>query len=95
MFELYHKAIKKARVFLAKPGFFLFFYVLIELSKWQTREGSYLTASFSNNGIPPERPVTETGGLAVLRKTVEDSGGSMSIQSEPTFLLSISIPKNK
>ena len=37
MFELYHKAIKKARVFLAKPGFFLFFYVLIELSKWQTR----------------------------------------------------------
>ena len=38
MFELYHKAIKKARVFLAKPGFFLFFYVLIELSKWQTRE---------------------------------------------------------
>ena len=58
-------------------------------------KGSYLTASFSNNGIPPERPVTETGGLAVLRKTVEDSGGSMSIQSEPTFLLSISIPKNK
>lgn len=58
-----------------------------------TDKGSYLTASFSNNGIPPERPVTETGGLAVLRRAVEDAGGSMDIQSDPVFRLKITHPK--
>ena len=54
---------------------------------------AYICAAFSNNGRVPEGPVTETGGLVVLRKAVEAAGGSMSVQSEPEFLLTIFIPK--
>ena len=63
------------------------------LSVAVTEEGARITASFSNNGRAPEGPITETGGLAVLRQTVEDAGGSMTVQSEPVFLLTITIPK--
>ena len=58
-----------------------------------TESGEQITASFANNGRAPEGPITETGGLAVLRQTVEDAGGSMTVQSEPVFLLTITIPK--
>ena len=58
-----------------------------------TESGEQITASFANNGRAPEGPITETGGLAVLRQTVEDAGGSMTVQSEPNFLLTITIPK--
>ena len=58
-----------------------------------TEDNALITASFSNNGRAPEGPITETGGLAVLRQTVEDAGGSMTVQSEPVFLLTITIPK--
>ena len=51
------------------------------------------TAVFSNNGSPPKSPIVETGGLAVLRRTVEGAGGAMTVQSEPIFRLSITIPK--
>ena len=57
-----------------------------------TESGEQITASFANNGRAPEGPITETGGLAVLRQTVEDAGGSMTVQSEPVFLLTITIP---
>ena len=58
-----------------------------------TESGEQITTSFANNGRVPEGPITETGGLAVLRQTVEDAGGSMTVQSEPVFLLTITIPK--
>ena len=58
-------------------------------------EGDMITAEFSNNGIPPKNKVTETGGLAILRKTVESAEGSMCIQSEPVFRLVISLPDHK
>ena len=58
-----------------------------------TESGEQITASFANNGRAPEGPITETGGLAVLRQTVEDAGGSMTVQSEPVFLLTITVPK--
>ncbi len=51
-----------------------------------------LTASFTNNGSAPKGPIAETGGLATLRKAVEGSGGTMAVQSEPVFLLRISVP---
>ena len=51
------------------------------------------TAVFSNNGSPPKSPIVETGGLAVLRRTVEGAGGAMAVKSEPAFRLSITIPK--
>ena len=54
----------------------------------------HVTAVFSNNGRAPEGPITETGGLFVLRKAVEDAGGTMTVQSQPTFLLAISVPNN-
>ena len=54
---------------------------------------SEINVSFTNNGDPPQKEITETGGLAVLRKSVESAGGSMNIQSQPTFLLDISFPK--
>ncbi len=52
-----------------------------------------VAATFSNNGSVPKGPVAETGGLAALRRAVEDAGGGMTILSEPVFLLRISIPK--
>ena len=58
-----------------------------------TEDNALITASFSNNGRAPEGPITETGGLAVLRKTVEAADGSMTVQNEPVFLLTITIPK--
>ena len=58
-----------------------------------SENNALITASFSNNGMAPEGPVNETGGLAVLRKAVEAAGGSMTVQSEPNFLLTITIPK--
>ena len=58
-----------------------------------TEDGARINVSFANNGRAPERPITETGGLAVLRQTVEDAGGSMTVQSEPVFLLTITIPE--
>lgn len=63
------------------------------LSVALTESGEQITASFSNNGRAPEGPITETGGLAVLRKTVEAADGSMTVQNEPVFLLTITIPK--
>ena len=52
-----------------------------------------VSAVFSNTGSPPKGPIVETGGLAVLRRTVEGAGGAMTVQSEPIFRLSITIPK--
>ena len=52
-----------------------------------------VSAVFSNNGSPPKDPIVETGGLAVLRRTVEGAGGAMAVKSEPAFRLSIILPK--
>ncbi len=58
-----------------------------------TETGDHVVAAFSNNGRAPEKPIAETGGLFVLRKAVEDAGGTMTVQSHPAFLLTVSIPK--
>ena len=49
-------------------------------------------AVIRNNGRPPERPVTEGGGLTNLRRQIEKSGGAMTIQSAPEFALALRIP---
>lgn len=54
--------------------------------------GAY-RAEIANNGAPPDREITETGGLADLRRRVEAAGGAMGVQSAPRFLLTIIIPK--
>ena len=55
---------------------------------------THCTAQFRNNGNPPVQPVVETGGLLYLRRAAEAAGGTMTVLSEPDFLLRISIPKN-
>ena len=62
------------------------------LSVTITGSGPQITAVFTNNGSVPKGPVVETGGLAVLRKAVEEAGGCMTVRSEPAFLLSITLP---
>lgn len=56
---------------------------------------SELTAELTNNGKPPSGEITETGGLANLRRTVEAADGSMTILSEPRFLLRLTLPKGE
>lgn len=58
---------------------------------WQN-EVSY-TAVIRNNGKPPEKKITEGGGLTNLRHRIEKSGGKMTVQSIPEFSLVIEVPK--
>ncbi len=60
-----------------------------ELSVTISEERGRLKAVFTNNGEPPKKRIEETGGLAALRKTVEDAGGSMQIESSPVFVLTL------
>lgn len=43
--------------------------------------------SITNNGKPPKGEITESGGLLLLRRDVENLGGSVQIESEPEFNL--------
>ena len=56
-------------------------------------ECSY-TVMIRNNGKPPEKEITEGGGLTNLRHKIENSGGKMTVQSLPEFSLVIEIPKS-
>lgn len=49
--------------------------------------------SITNNGKPPKAEIAESGGLLSLRKKVEGSGGRMSIESKPAFVLALHIPR--
>jgi len=48
-----------------------------------------------NNGRPPEGEIVEGGGLSTLRRRVERAGGTMTVQSLPTFQLTVAVPKEK
>lgn len=56
------------------------------------REAGETVAVFSNNGVSPEGPVRETGGLALLRQRTEAIGGTMTVESEPAFRLILRVP---
>ncbi len=60
-----------------------------------TYSSGYLTAEISNNGLPPEAAIRETGGLKNLRLQIEHCGGSMTIYSSPAFLLRAQLPSGK
>ena len=64
----------------------------ISANIWEN-EGSY-TAVIRNNGKPPEKEITEGGGLTNLRHRIENSGGRMTVQSLPEFSLVIEMPKH-
>ena len=46
-----------------------------------------------NDGVPPRGEITETGGLADLRRRIRSAGGSMTVRSAPSFALELEIPK--
>lgn len=61
-------------------------------------DGKSVTAEFSQNGSvlritnsgkPPEKEIVEGGGLANLRRQIENTGGIMTVQSLPVFSLEI------
>ena len=49
----------------------------------------------TNNGKPPERKVTPKGGLLNLYNHITNLGGTMEIQSNPVFALTVTVPKAK
>ena len=52
-----------------------------------------LAAIFTNNGDQPAGEIMEKGGLKSLRELIEEAGGSMTIQTNPVFAISIQLPK--
>ena len=58
-----------------------------------SEDAAALRAQFTNDGAPPVPEIAESGGLAVLRRRLEEAGGSMRIERTPGFCLAVSIPK--
>ena len=55
-------------------------------------DGNRLTVRISNNGLPPEGPIAESGGLLSLRRRIEAAGGRMLVESRPGFSLTLTLP---
>ena len=54
-----------------------------------------VTAHITNNGAPPAGDITEGGGLSGLRRRVESAGGTMRLESRPSFALTITLPREE
>lgn len=54
-----------------------------------------VSVEVTNNGKPPEKEITEGGGLSNLRRRTERAGGRMEIRSQPTFRLTVTVPKRR
>lgn len=52
-------------------------------------------AVITNSGKPPKGAVAESGGLLALRKKVEAAGGTMRVESDPAFVLTLQIPQKE
>lgn len=57
----------------------------------QNNESGKYTAVFTNNGNVPKGPIEERGGLVMLRALVEAAGGSMVIEHEPKYKMTINL----
>ncbi|MGN0515214.1 MAG: sensor histidine kinase [Lachnospiraceae bacterium] len=51
-----------------------------------------VTLHITNDGRQPEKDITPRGGLVYLEKYITRAGGRMEIQSQPEFLLTITLP---
>ncbi len=56
------------------------------------QRSSTLQATFTNDGIRPQGPIAEGGGLTSLRFLAEGAGGTMSISWKSGFSLTINLP---
>ncbi len=54
-------------------------------------EDGHTVAEYRNNGLPPESPVRESGGLGSLRKRAERNGAVMEIVTDPEYVLRLRI----
>lgn len=50
---------------------------------------------YTNNGVVPDAPISEKGGLNSLRDLVEQAGGTMQITVTDNYTLIIELPKEK
>lgn len=64
-----------------------------ELYVHAAEDGAAYSIDFTNNGEPPAGKVAETGGLASLRVLTEQTGGEMTIQTQPAFSIRLTLPK--
>ena len=53
------------------------------------QEDGAVCISLTNDGKPPAGPIHETGGLKNLRALAERRGGTMDVESEPAFRLTL------
>ena len=58
-----------------------------------SRDKNTCIIKISNNGRPPEKNISEGGGLGNLRKTLEREGAGLSYSFEDGFALVISLPQ--
>ena len=63
-----------------------------ELTAHIWEDGDRYNILLRNNGKPPEKPITEGGGLSNLRRRIQRAGGTMTVQSLPVFALVIGLP---
>ena len=54
---------------------------------------SFFKVIFKNDGVQPNAPIKEGGGLGSLRNRVQRAGGEMSVLTKPEFSLNIRISK--
>lgn len=56
-------------------------------------DDSAFSIRITNNGKPPKSEVTPKGGLLNLYSHIANLGGTMKIQSNPVFALTVTVPK--
>ena len=66
-----------------------------ELRIEMQEDDSSVCIHITNDGTPPESEVVPKGGLHNLYRYVLDWGGRMQIQSQPSFALTVTLPKTK
>ena len=63
--------------------------------RFRREQDMYTNLCLTNNGEAPREEIQEGGGLSMLRHCVEETGGSMEIQSIPCFKLFLSLPEKE
>ncbi|WP_283170059.1 sensor histidine kinase [Curtanaerobium respiraculi] len=58
-----------------------------------SRCGGCWSIRMENDGMVPEKPIVEGGGLSSLRERVEKAEGAMRIETSPRFALEIELPE--